>query len=74
MFPQKRLESLKLLDTKNEYDDLDKKNISLDARAINILYCVFDRGEFNIISSCGNARDIWYVLVITQEGIRQVKE
>ena len=62
------------LKNENEYSDLDKKKISLDARAMNILYCALDRGEFNRISSCTNAKKIWHALEITHEGINQVKE
>ena len=72
--PTKKIKEVETLKNENEYSDLDKKKISLDARAMNILYCALDRGEFNRISSCSNARDIWHTLEITHEGTSQVKE
>ncbi|KAG5223123.1 UBN2 domain-containing protein [Salix suchowensis] len=43
-----------------EYTDLDKRLLSMDAKAMNTLYCALNRSEFNRISSCKNARDIWH--------------
>ena len=34
-----------------EYTDEDKKKISMNARAMNILYCTLERSEFNKIST-----------------------
>lgn len=57
-----------------EYTDLDKRLLSMDAKAMNTLYCALNRSEFNRISSCKNARDIWHTLEVTHEGTNQVKE
>ena len=72
--PTKKVGEAETLKKENEYSDLDKKKISLDARAMNILYCALDRGEFNRISSYTNAKEIWHALEITHEGTNQVKE
>ena len=72
--PTKKVGAVESPKNENEYDANDKKKISLDARVINILYCALDKGYFNRISSCINARDIWHTLEITHEGTSQVKE
>ena len=46
----------------------------MNAKAMNIFYCVLERNEFNCISTCINAHDIWHLLEITHEGTNQVKE
>jgi hypothetical protein len=60
--------------TSCEYTDNDKKLFFMNAKAMNILYCITRKSEFNIITSCKNARDIWHTLEVTNEGINQVKE
>ena len=72
--PKKKVGEVETLKNENEYSDLDKKKISLGARAMNIFYCALDRYEFNRISSCTNAKEIWHALEITHEGTNQVKE
>ena len=47
---------------------------SIDAKAINTLYCALSIIEFNRISSCKNARDIRHALELTHKGTNQVKE
>ena len=41
---------------------------------MNTLYCALSISEFNRISSCQNARDMWHVLAVTDKNINQVKE
>jgi len=41
---------------------------------MNTLYYASSRSEFNRITSCKSARDIWHALEITYEGTNQVKE
>ena len=43
-------------------------------KTINNLYCILSISEFNRISSCKNARDIWHALKVTHKGTNQVKE
>ena len=45
-----------------------------NAKAMNILYCALDPNEFNRISSCESAKEIWDRLEVTYEGTNQVKE
>ena len=56
-----------------EYNEDDKKLASMNAKAINILYCALERKKFNRISTCINAHDIWHLLEITHEGTTKLK-
>ena len=59
---------------REEYDEEDKRKLSLNARAKNLLYCALDKNEFNRISTCDSAYDIWHALEITHLGTNKVKE
>ena len=43
-------------------------------RAKHILYCSLDGNEYNRISACDIAKQIWNKLIVTYEGISQVWE
>ena len=58
----------------NEWIDLEKKIFSLNARAINTLFCALDKNEFNQVSCCETTFDIWHILEITHEGTSKVKD
>ena len=58
----------------NEWSDLEKKYFSLNAKAMNALFCALDKNEFNRISSCETTFDIWRILEITHEGTSRVKD
>ncbi|XP_057975241.1 uncharacterized protein LOC131162650, partial [Malania oleifera] len=60
--------------TEDEYDDDDMKAVSLNATAMNILYCSLDVNEFNRIMACSTAKEIWDKLEVTYEGTRDVKD
>ena len=63
-----------VLKEKHEYEEEDKRKLSLNARAKNVLYCALDKNEFNRICMCDSAQDIWNLLEITHIGTSQVKE
>ena len=46
----------------------------LNAKAMNVLYYALDANEFNRISVCTSAKEIWDTLEVTHEGTNQVKE
>ena len=52
----------------NHWNDLEKKMFSLNTKAMNALYCALDKNEFNRISICDSAFDIWRSLEVTHEG------
>ena len=41
---------------------------------MNVLYCALDKNEFNRVSTCNSAKEIWDRLEVTHEGTNQVKE
>ena len=41
---------------------------------MKLLYCALDSNEFNRFLGCISAKEIWDKLVVTYEGINQVKE
>ncbi len=42
-----------------EFNDNDWKKISKNAKAINILHCALNINEYNSISGCQTAKEIW---------------
>ena len=60
--------------SENEWDEVDKKMAQLNVKVMNILYCALDVNEFNRISVCTSAKEIWDRLEVTYEGTNQVKD
>ncbi|MFA1236654.1 hypothetical protein, partial [Klebsiella pneumoniae] len=58
----------------SQWTNNEKKNASLDAKAMNALYCAVNKVEFNRISQCTTAHEIWHTLLVTHEGTSKVKE
>ena len=58
----------------NDWNDLEKKTFSLNAKAMDALFCALDKNEFNRVSICKMAYDIWHILEITHEGTSRIKE
>ena len=58
----------------NHWNDLEKKSFSLNAKAMNALFCALDKTEFNRVSTYKIAFDIWQSLEITHEGTNRVKD
>ncbi|XP_077215671.1 uncharacterized protein LOC143850299 [Tasmannia lanceolata] len=52
----------------------DKKKASLDAKGVTQLFCALSSEEFNRVSNCKMAREIWITLETTHEGTTQVKK
>jgi hypothetical protein len=59
---------------REEYDEDDKRKLSLNAKAKNLLYCALNINEFNRINTCDSVYDIWHVLEITHMGTNKMKE
>ena len=57
-----------------EFTRADLESMAKNYKAINLLYCGLSTDEFNRISSCRSAKEIWDKLVVTYEGTSQVKE
>ena len=52
----------------------NKRLKSLDAKARSILYCGLTSSEYNRISACNTAQEIWNRLEVTYEGTPEVKD
>src|SRR5438270_11362154 len=51
-----------------------KKSMQTNAKAINALFCTLERNEFNRVSNCKTAHEVWHILEVTYEGTNRVKE
>ena len=54
--------------------DDQKKNVNLDAKAMNALFCTLTKEEFNRVSTVTSANRIWHTFQVTHEGTNKVKE
>jgi len=72
--PTKIVNETKVSKSEEEWDERDSRLIQLNAKAINMLYCALDANEFNRISACESAKEMWDKLEVTYEGTNQVKE
>ncbi|GAV71769.1 zf-CCHC domain-containing protein/DUF4219 domain-containing protein/UBN2 domain-containing protein, partial [Cephalotus follicularis] len=59
---------------RNLYDDNDRKRVQINAKAKLIIICAINSNDFNRISSCIFAKEMWDRLEVTYEGTNQVKE
>ena len=62
--PTKLVNSVRVPKEELEYDENDFKMIQLNVKAKHTLYCVLHPSEFNRISSCDTAKQIWDKLEI----------
>ena len=56
-----------------EYDEDDKKNMTLNAKAKNILTCSLGKNKYSRVSSCTSVFEMSKLLEMTHEGTSQVK-
>jgi hypothetical protein len=57
-----------------EWTNEEVKRVQINCKAINMLHCALDANEFNRVSGCESAKEIWDKLEVTHEGTNQVKE
>jgi hypothetical protein len=69
--PTKIVEEQDIPKQETEWDENDVKLIELNYKAMNCLYCAFDSKEFDEISSCNSAKEIWERLEATYEEASQ---
>ena len=50
------------------------KKVKVNFKATNTLHCALNPNEFNRISTCKMAKEIWDKLKVTYEGTMQVYE
>uniref|UniRef100_A0A2N9H8V7 CCHC-type domain-containing protein n=1 Tax=Fagus sylvatica TaxID=28930 RepID=A0A2N9H8V7_FAGSY len=72
--PTKTVEGSTLVKLESEWNETDVKLIELNCKAMSTLYCALDPIEYNRVSGCDSAKEIWDKLEVTYEGTNQVKE
>ncbi|MQL73079.1 hypothetical protein Taro_005421 [Colocasia esculenta] len=65
---------LVVLNSRENWIDEDKRKISLNSKAKSILCCTLSKKEFNRISVCKSAMEMWEKLRITYEGTDKLRE
>ncbi|GAV59067.1 LOW QUALITY PROTEIN: UBN2 domain-containing protein, partial [Cephalotus follicularis] len=55
-------------------NDEDRKRVQMNAKAKHIIICAINSNEFNRVSSCVSAKEMWDRLEVTYEGTNQIKE
>ncbi|WRX29158.1 hypothetical protein QQP08_021645 [Theobroma cacao] len=59
---------------RSEWTEAETKKVQVNFKAINRLHCTLTPTEFNKVSSCTTAKQVWEKLRIIHEGTFQVKE
>ncbi|GAV61060.1 UBN2 domain-containing protein, partial [Cephalotus follicularis] len=72
--PMRTIEGVESIKPENEYNDNDFRMFQLNSKAKHVLFCAIGPNEFNRISLCGTAKEMWDLLEVTYEGTNQVKE
>ncbi|GAV80052.1 LOW QUALITY PROTEIN: UBN2 domain-containing protein, partial [Cephalotus follicularis] len=71
--PIRTIEGVVSPKAENEYNDNDFRMLQ-NSKAKHVLFCAIGPNEFNRISSCDSAKEMWDLLEVTYEGTNQVKE
>ncbi|GAV85099.1 zf-CCHC domain-containing protein/DUF4219 domain-containing protein/UBN2 domain-containing protein, partial [Cephalotus follicularis] len=72
--PTRTIEGVVSPKPENEYNDNDFRMLQLNSKAKHVLFCAVGPNDFNRISSCDSAKEMWDLLEVTYEGTNQVKE
>ncbi|GAV76804.1 UBN2 domain-containing protein, partial [Cephalotus follicularis] len=67
-------EGINTLKPRSSYTDDDRKKVQLNAKAKHVIICALNSNEFNRVSSCATAKEMWDRLEVTYEGTNQVKD
>ncbi|GAV71767.1 LOW QUALITY PROTEIN: zf-CCHC domain-containing protein/DUF4219 domain-containing protein/UBN2 domain-containing protein, partial [Cephalotus follicularis] len=67
-------EGVKTFKPRSLYTDDDRKKVQLNAKAKHVIICALNSNEFNRVSSCATAKEMWDRLEVTYEGTNQVKD
>ncbi|GAV84136.1 LOW QUALITY PROTEIN: UBN2 domain-containing protein, partial [Cephalotus follicularis] len=66
-------EGIKTLKPRSSYMDDDRKKVQLNSKAKHVIICALN-SNFNRVSSCATAKEMWDRLEVTYEGTNQVKD
>ncbi|GAV72804.1 zf-CCHC domain-containing protein/DUF4219 domain-containing protein/UBN2 domain-containing protein, partial [Cephalotus follicularis] len=69
--PTRTIEGVVSPKPENEYNDNDFRMLQLNSKAKHVLFCAVGPNEFNRISSCDSAKEMWDLLEVTYEGTNQ---
>ncbi|GAV58190.1 zf-CCHC domain-containing protein/UBN2 domain-containing protein [Cephalotus follicularis] len=72
--PTRTIEGVVSRKPENEFNDNDFRIVQLNSKAKHVLFCAVGPNEFNRISSCESAKEMWDLLEVTYESTNQVKE
>ena len=72
--PMTTIEGKSVKKNEDQYTQDDFARLSKNCKAMHILYCGLDANEYNRISACESAKEMWDKLVVTYEGTSQVRE
>ncbi|GAV67516.1 zf-CCHC domain-containing protein/UBN2 domain-containing protein [Cephalotus follicularis] len=72
--PTKTVEGVVSIKPEDKFNDNDFRMIHLNSKAKHVLFCAMGPNEFNRISSCDSAKQMWDLLKITYEDTNQVNE
>ncbi|GAV61999.1 LOW QUALITY PROTEIN: UBN2 domain-containing protein, partial [Cephalotus follicularis] len=59
---------------RSSYNDEDRRRVQMNAKAKLIIICAINSSDFNRVSSCISAKEMWDGLEVTYEGTNQVNE
>ncbi|GAV68755.1 zf-CCHC domain-containing protein/DUF4219 domain-containing protein, partial [Cephalotus follicularis] len=65
--PTRTIEGVVSPKPENEYNDNDFRMLQLNSKAKHVLFCAVGPNEFNRISSCDSAKQMWDLLEVTYE-------
>ncbi|XP_049344714.1 uncharacterized protein LOC125809119 [Solanum verrucosum] len=60
--------------TRKEYNDSDKQLVQKNYKAKKLLMCGLSVNEYDLISSCESAKEIWDLLRTTYEGTEEIRK
>ena len=69
----KDVHGVKTPKTFEEFDEDDKKKMTLNAKAKNVLTCALGKNEYLRVSSCASAFEMWKLFEMTHKRTSQVK-
>ena len=74
IIPTKKVGDQDVVKQEEEWDANDLKLAQLNAKAMHTLFCALGASEYNRVSLCENAKEVWDKLQVTHEGTNHVKE
>ena len=60
--------------TRKQYNDSDRLLFQKSHKARNLLMCGLSINEYDLISSCESAKEIWDLLKTTYEGTEEIRK